>query len=128
MAAAMSDADRIELVLERSEVALVVRALAALNRQMRANGEREGEHRAVYVLACSLADRASACGTPISTGLAQLAPVRELELLDAGQVAELLGVSARRVRQLALRLGGRQVGGRWVFPAEMVDKHKRSAA
>lgn len=40
--------------------------------------------------------------------------------LSADQVAALLGLTARRVRQLAAELGGRLERGRWVFERDAV--------
>jgi hypothetical protein len=43
------------------------------------------------------------------------------EPIGTGEVAEMLRVSERRVRQLAPRLGGRLVGGRWRFDRLAVE-------
>lgn len=37
------------------------------------------------------------------------------EQMDTSEVAHALGVTPQRVRQVAERLGGERIGGRWVF-------------
>lgn len=45
------------------------------------------------------------------------------ELLDTGQVAELLGCTTRHVRRLAPALDAQQISGRWVYPKPAVTQH-----
>jgi len=48
-----------------------------------------------------------------------------IELLTTDNVADIFGISARRIRQLArVRRVGQQVSGIWVFTSEEIDKLK----
>ncbi|UAK38560.1 helix-turn-helix domain-containing protein [Gordonia bronchialis] len=52
------------------------------------------------------------------------------ELLDTGQVAELLGCTTRHVRRIAPALDAQRISGRWVYPRPAVTQHlqgKRTA-
>lgn len=46
-------------------------------------------------------------------------------VLSVDQAAALLGVSARRARQLAPSLGGRKTAGRWVFDRDAVAAERQ---
>lgn len=56
---------------------------------------------------------------------ADLASEREGDdqLMNTASVAALLGVTPRQVRRLAVRLDGRNVGGRWLYPHSAVIEH-----
>ncbi|WP_165607719.1 helix-turn-helix domain-containing protein [Mycolicibacter heraklionensis] len=43
--------------------------------------------------------------------------------LDSTEAAAVIGVSARRIRQIAAQLGGRRVGGRWLFERAAIEEH-----
>lgn len=45
---------------------------------------------------------------------------RSSDVMDATEAAQRLGVSIRRVQQLAPQLGGRKVGNRWVFDRDRI--------
>lgn len=52
------------------------------------------------------------------------------DLLDTGQVAELLGCTTRHVRRIARALDAQRISGRWVYPRPAVTQHlqgKRTA-
>lgn len=42
------------------------------------------------------------------------------DVMDAIEAAQRLGVSVRRVQQLAPQLGGRKIGQRWVFDRDRI--------
>ena len=45
---------------------------------------------------------------------------QDVEVIDATEAGRLLGLSGGQVRRLGAELGGRKVGGRWLFDAMAV--------
>lgn len=45
------------------------------------------------------------------------------ESIDINTAAALIGLTPRRVRQLAPQLGGERVGGRWIFQRREILEH-----
>ena len=68
--------------------------------------------------------RVSRSGHGTDNAAAELEPV---ELISAAQAAAIVGRSKRQVQRLAADLGGRIVGGRWLFDRTEVAEYARAA-
>ena len=68
--------------------------------------------------------RLSRSGHETDTTAAQSETV---ELISAAQAAAIVGRSKRQVQRLAADLGGRIVGGRWLFDRTEVAEYARAA-
>jgi len=51
-------------------------------------------------------------------------PVGDAESVTTAEAARLLGCSERTIRRQAARLGGRNVGGRWLLDRAAVEEHR----
>jgi hypothetical protein len=58
-----------------------------------------------------------------ANGRGETAVVEESNWMSTTEAAAQIGCTARRVRQIAPRIGGRRVGRRWIFPARAVREH-----
>ncbi len=63
------------------------------------------------------------CGQTDSAEEAGEQAEAQVQGMTVTEAAELLRVSARTVRRLAPRLGGRRIGGRWVLDPLAVTEH-----
>lgn len=51
----------------------------------------------------------------------------KLELIGTTEAAQILGCCQEWVRRISTKLGGKRIGGRWVYPREAVEEHRDGA-
>jgi acyl-CoA synthetase (NDP forming) len=108
------------MMLSPDELRTARAALAQLViRQRRA---REVTPRAVLELLRHLDDVLTGA-TSVGGNGTRLSAKPSVYELDSTEEAAVIGVSTRRVRQIAEQLGGRQVGGRWLFERAAIEEH-----